>query len=457
MLTQEEFMDVQALKRQGLTNVEIAAELGYHPATIARWLAAGGPPPKRHVEVPPLVDDRWAARIAELLRRSPKLLATSVFEIIGAEGFGGSYPTVSRHVNLLRGPRFRGATQVSVPIETAPGEECQFDFADMSAWTAGWGLGEVFCFSAVLCWSRWRRWWFTTSQDREHTFEGLVRFFEAAGGLPRVARTDRMGALGTSQGRRFKLHPPTVAFAQAHGVEIRACQARDAARKGKVERPFRDAKERFMAELVALGPPTSVADLNERSGAWLDERVHGRVHRSTGVAPAERLAVERALLAPLPRRRYDTAYAEARRVHVALPMIEWRAVRYSVPVDCLGQRVEVRHEVDADRIEIRWAGRVVAKHRLAVGEVREVWDGAHYAAAQRAALGRHRPHLHVVSDDVDRPAPDPGRLELDGDYDVEPLDLARYDPERSQPAIRTDRPQGSGGPTEPGSSVGEGS
>ena len=64
----------------------------------------------------------------------------------------------------------------------------------------------------MLCWSRWRLWWFTASEDREHTFEGLVRFFEAIGGVPQRGRTDRMGALGTSQGRRFKLHPPTLAF-----------------------------------------------------------------------------------------------------------------------------------------------------------------------------------------------------------------------------------------------------
>jgi hypothetical protein len=56
----------------------------------------------------------------------------------------------------------------------------------------GLGRGVVFCFQAILCWSRWRLWWFTTGEDRKHTFEGLVRFFEAAGGVPRIARTDRI-------------------------------------------------------------------------------------------------------------------------------------------------------------------------------------------------------------------------------------------------------------------------
>jgi transposase len=428
MLTQEEFMDVQALKRQGLTITEIAAELGYHPATISRWLQAGGPPRHRRTQAPPLIDERWAGRIAELLRRSPRLLATSVFEILVAEGFEGSYATVSRHVHSMRGPRFRTEPRVSVRIETAPGEECQFDFSDVSSFTERWGLGEVQCFQAILCWSRWRIWWFTTSVDKEHTFEGLVRFFEAAGGVPRICRTDRMGALGASQGRRFKLHPPALAFAQAHGIEIRACQPADAARKGKVERPFRDTKERFLAELDALGTPTSIAELNEIARRWVEERVHGRVHRTTGVPPAERLVAERSLLGPLPRRRYDTAYVEARRVHVAVPMLEWRGVSYSVPPSALGQRVEVRQEMDEERIEVRFAGETIAIHRLATGEVREVWDGAHFQAAQRAALGRHRRHLHVVREE-ERPVVT-RRFELpDGDYDVAPLDLGRYEPD----------------------------
>jgi hypothetical protein len=166
-----------------------------------------------------------------------------------------------------------------------------------------------------------------------------------------------MGALGQSQGRRFKLHPPAAAFAQFHGTEIRACQARDAKRKGKVERPFRDVKERFLEECAAQGAPSSAAELNERAAGFLESRIHGRPHRGMGAIPAERFAIEGPMLQALPRRRFDTAYVEARRVHVAIPQIEWRGVRYSVPPRCLGQRVEVRHEVESAAIEIRWGRR----------------------------------------------------------------------------------------------------
>ena len=285
MMTQEEFMDVLAMKRQGMSFKEIGDELGYHPATIAKWVKAGGPPPARTVaEADRVVDAVWADRLTALLVGNPKLLAKSLFEIVAAEGFEGSYPSVVRWVRTQRGPRFRAADGASVPIETPPGEEAQFDFSDCSTWAQSVGLSPVsWCFGMILCWSRRRTWWFTTSVDRHHTFEGVARFLDAAGGVPKIARTDRMGALGQSQGRRFQIGPEALEFARYHGVEIKACQAGDAKRKGKVERPFRDLKESFLEELVVTGVPDSIDALEARAQLWVDQRVHTRAHRSTAI------------------------------------------------------------------------------------------------------------------------------------------------------------------------------
>jgi transposase len=430
MMTQEEYVnDVLALKRQGRTIVEIAEELDYHPATISKWLRKGGPPPVRVIDpAVRVIDDRWAERIRELVSPpAEKLLATSVFEILAAEGFEGSYATVVRFLRDLRGPRFRAASVLSVPIETAPGEECQFDWSDCSEWTERWGLGEVWCLGCILCWSRWRRWWFTTSIDREHTFEGLVRCFEAAGGVPRVGRTDRMGALGVSQGKRFRLHPPTLEFARHHGLEIKACAAGDAKRKGKCERPFRDLKESFLTECDALGAPGDLGELNQRAELWLPPRVHARRHSTTGVAPAERLETERRFLIPLPRRRFDTAYVQDHRVHPKLPLVAWDGVSYSVPPEVLGHKVTCRVEVDSTTLEILWGTKVVARHQLRPDATEAVWDPTHRAAAEAIALGRVRPRMRLVAPPPE-PPPAPSRLELgDGDYDVDDPDLdARY-------------------------------
>jgi transposase len=430
MMTQEEYMDVLAMRRRGMSFKEIGDATGYHPATISKWVREGGPPAARTVaETDRVIDPRWADRLNELLVGNGSLLATSLFEIISAEGFEGSYPTVARWVREQRGPRFRRADQASVPIETAPGEEAQFDFSDCSDWAQRVGFAEVlWCFGMILCWSRWRLWWFTTSVDREHTFEGVVRFFEAVGGIPRLCRTDRMGALGTSQGRRFKLHPPTLEFARFHGTEIKACQAGDAKRKGKIERPFRVLGESFLEELIVTGVPATINELNGRARVWLDSRVHERPHRTTGVAPIDRLASEHGFLGSLPRRRFDTDYVEVRRVHRVLPLIEWGGSRYSVPNDCLGQLVEARQAVDADRLELRCAGRLVATHAVSDEPGGEVWDPAHRAAAESAALAStKRRHLHVVGKPTP-PAAASARLVLPGgDFEVAAPDLGRYE------------------------------
>ena len=100
MMTQEEFMDVMAMKRQGLSITEIADETGYHPSTISSWLKNGGPPAQaaesRH---PAVVDELWSAGSPSWCAIAPRLLATSVFELIKAEGYAGSYVSVARHLN----------------------------------------------------------------------------------------------------------------------------------------------------------------------------------------------------------------------------------------------------------------------------------------------------------------------------------------------------------------------
>ena len=421
-------MRIHELHRQGWTCNEIAAEMGLHPSTVSKYLKAEGPPTARQVPDDALVMNVfWKQRIATLIDAYPRLLGVSVFNKLRAEKFTGGYSTVTRELRAIRGPRFRAAEAVSVPIHTDPGEEAQFDFCDLSDWAARWGWGTpLWCFGMILCWSRWRIWWFTTSEDRQHTFEGIARFFDAAGGIPAACRTDRMGALGRSQGQRFVLHPPTIGFAAHHATTITSCKARDAKRKGKVERPFRQLQETFLPEVELDGIPADLADLNRRAERWLDERVHGVKSRSTGERPADRLIVERPFLTPLPRVRFDTDYVETRRVHNIVPFISVDGGRYGLPANVLGQLVEIRRPVDSREFTVRHAGRPVVTHVLRENPGAEiVWLPEHRAQIETAAMAGHPKHdsrhLRLVAPATD-PAPEPLGLG-DGDYDVDTPDL----------------------------------
>ncbi len=244
-----------------------------------------------------------------------------------------------------------------------------------------------------------------------------------------------MGALGSSQGKRFTLHPPAIDFAAWNGVEIKACQARDAKRKGKVERPFRDTKESFLTELDALGPPRSVGELDGLGTAWVQRRRHDRVHSTTKERPADRIEMERRFLSRLPGRRFDTAYRGDRRVHPRLALVEWEGVPYSVAPEALGSKVLCRAEVDSGILEIFWGSQRVARHRLRPGATEAVWDPLHRQAVEAIALGRalSRPAMPPPPPGEDRReasghADRGGRLEADRwPYDVAGPDLeARY-------------------------------
>ena len=412
MMTQESYVKIKDLHAQGWTIVEIAEETGFHPATVSKYLKSGPPPERRRSEAS-VMTPRWRERIEAMLESWPRMQSVSIHNKLAATGFEGSYPTVVRAVRDIRGPRFRAADSVSVPIHTDPGEEAQFDFCDLTAWArrVGWNV-NLMAFGMILSWSRWRMWWFTTSEDRQHTFEGMARFFDQIGGVPTTCRTDRMGALGRSQGRRFELHAPTVGFEAHHGIKIASCQAGDAKRKGKVERPFRSLQETFLPEVEHDGIPSSVEELNRRATVWLADRVHAVESRTTGELPIDRLAVERDFIGALPRQRFDTDYVETRRVHNILPFVSIDANRYSVPPAALGHKVE-----------IRLANKLIATHRLNAGRRVDVWDPEHRAAAEQLALAWNtdRPDLRVVADHEE---PQPvERLDLSGDYDVEPPDL----------------------------------
>jgi len=341
--------------------------------------------------------------------------------VIAAEGFDGSYQALTRHLRAVRGPSRPKASVVTVPIETTPGEEFQFDWSDCNRWSRRWGWAhELHCFGAVLCWCRIKHWWFADSIDQPHTLEGLVGFFEAVGGVPAIGRTDRMGQLGSSRGNAFVWHPAALELARHYGFALKACQRGDAARKGKVERPFRDLKGGFLAEMD-LAPPADIGELNRRVGPWLSTYVHAVEHRSTKVAPAVRFATEAPLLGRLPRVRFDTARREPRHVG-RIPMVEWDGVFYSAPPAVAGRVVEARQAVGSSVLQLRFGGAVIAEHRIVAAGAEPQWLPEHRSAAEAIALGRHGRHLRPVLDAPELPA----SAELDlgaGDYDVDDPDL----------------------------------
>ena len=179
----------------------------------------------------------------------------------------------------------------------SPGEHLVID------WGALAGL-HVFC--AVLAWSRFRFVRFAADERAATTLALLAECFEVLGGVPGKVLADRMGCL--KGGVVANVVVPTaeyVRFAAHYGFRPDFCEAADPESKGIVENLVGYAKADLMVPQAPFG---DLAAANAAAAAWCAE-VNGAVHSEICAVPAERLVIERELLAPLPSLRASIGQA----------------------------------------------------------------------------------------------------------------------------------------------------
>jgi hypothetical protein len=122
---------------------------------------------------------------------------------------------------------------------------------------------------------------------------------------------------------RHRWHPGLAALAEEYGFRPKVCQPYRAQTKGKVERFNGYLKGSFITPLAATlkvaGLALDVEAANAHIGPWLEEIAHQRIHGTTGVKPAVRLAEERRVLQPLPADKVASAPAPRLRAGQTLP------------------------------------------------------------------------------------------------------------------------------------------
>jgi hypothetical protein len=249
-----------------------------------------------------------------------------------------------------------------------------------------WGqIGPLFVFCAVLAWSRVRFVSFADNLGAEATMAGLAECFEALGGVPRVALTDRMGCLkgGTVAGLVIPT-PAYVRFATHYGFRPDFCEGADPESKGLVENLVGYVKSDLM-----IPEGLSVADLagaNTAGRAWCVE-VNAQVHSETAAVPAQRLVTEKTVLGPLPSLRAQIGKIVLRKVD-RLSCVRFGSARYSVPNEHIGATVELR--VRDGVITVVALGEIIAEHLVvAPGETSVVDE--HYGGPRPTPARAVRP------------------------------------------------------------------
>jgi len=383
-------MDIISAYREVGSYRGAAAISGTTPKTVKRVIARHESADVTPVRRPRERNyDTVTELVTERVERSKgRITAKRLLPAARAAGYEGSARNFRRLVSarkaLWRQDNHRGRR----PAVWAPGEHLVID----------WGvLGGLHVFCAVLAWCRVRFVRFADNERADTTLALLVECLETLGGVPGVVLADRMGCLkGGVVANKVVPTGQYVRFAAHHGFRPDFCEAADPESKGIVENLVGYAKTDLMVPGVGgSGDPfTDLAAANAAAAAWCVE-VNAAVHSEICAVPAERLVIERELLAPLPSLRASIGRVVTRKVD-RLSCVRFGSARYSVPVALIGAQVRLRVDHDRSlailtvRADGRGDGELVAEHLLVAPGEASIHD-AHYGGPRPAPRRAVRP------------------------------------------------------------------
>jgi len=367
MLSQAQRTTILELSTQGVSKRESARVMGVSRVAVRKVLRSNS------TAVPELQRAEKAEphrqQILELFDKCKGNLVR-VHEELVAGGAELSYPALTafcRRHGIGQAP-----PAASGQYHFEPGEEMQHDTSPHEIELGG-RKRKVQTASAVLCYSRmlffqcyptFRRF------DCKVFLTEALRYFSGAAARVMIDNTHVVVLRGT--GREMIPVPEMEAFGDRFGFRFAAHELGHANRSARVERPFSFIEGNFLAGRTFA----SWEDLNQQARQWCD-KVNSTYKKHLRAVPRELFAVERLQLQPLP-----AWIPEVYRLHQRLVDIEGYVAlnsnRYSVPLEWIGRRVEVRET--RDKIEIQLDARRLVTHR-------RIAEAEH----QRVMLAEHRP------------------------------------------------------------------
>ncbi len=239
------------------------------------------------------------------------------------------------------------------------------------------------------------------NERQESWLEGLESTFRHFGGVTAEILFDNDRGLVTRhdvQTREVEFNAKFLAFARHWGFRPRACAPYRARTKGKDERGVGYVKR----NAIAGHEFESWEALEAHLLWWMREIADLRVHGTTGEPPRVRFERDEAMaLKPITGRPPFRQIRELVRKVQADCAVEVDTNSYSVPWRLIGESVLV--SVNAGRVRIHHAGRLVAEHAEITGRHERIVERSHLAGI----IGLPRTTVPMPPDD---PAPPPPEL-----------------------------------------------
>ncbi len=211
---------------------------------------------------------------------------------------------------------------------------------------------------AVLCafiddWSRAVPGWRWGSAEDTVRLEAALRRGLESRGIPEKCFVDNGSAFISGPFNR------TLAVL---GIAIAHSRPGQPASRGKIERFFRTVRTQFLVELHARGGASSLAELNELFGAWLEGVYHRARHSETGESPLERLMRARPLRRASPAELHEAFLWSAVRTADKTGAVSLFGNHYEIDAALAQTKVELIFDpFDLADIEVRYQGRPMGK------------------------------------------------------------------------------------------------
>ena len=295
MITDEVYVEIELLRKHGLSLRKIAKEVGCAVNTVRRHLDNDNLPRYDRKKTRATKLSRFEAYLAERQAAAhPAWIPATVLQReIAAQGYVGGLSQLRAYLRSLK-PAL--PMYPVVRFETAPGEQMQVDWIEFRK-----GKNCLYAFCATLGFSRTSFVEFVTDMKVETLIACHDHAFEYLGGVSRQVLYDNMKTVVIERDAcgegKHRFHAGFLDYARHCGFVIKLCRPYRAKTKGKVERFNGYLRRSFYVPLVAqlkqAGLTLDAVTANSEVRRWLKDIANQRLHGTTQVRPIERLKQER--------------------------------------------------------------------------------------------------------------------------------------------------------------------
>jgi len=378
VLTVDHYEVIRRKVRDGMSQREVAKELGHSRNTVAKALKYAIPPgyrlsqPRVKTIIEPFthIIDAWL-KADKNVKRKQRMLATKIHQRLCQEyDFTGHYSTVQRYIKEATGR----TQEIFMPLAFELGEEAQVDWHEAIIYENGIEK-KVYGFCMKLCCSKTPFVCAYNSMTIECFLDGHLRAFEYFGGVPRRLAYDNLktAVIKVFKKGKRRLNKRFMELKSWYLFDTRFCNIAKGNEKGDVENLAKRSERQFFSPVPSV---TSMDELNEmllvQCMKELDRKASApHTNKTIGYLFEE----EKRHFYELPTQRFEACRRISTFPDKQL-MVRVDTNRYSVPTEYAYQSCQIK--VFVDRVDIFHKNELIASHRRCFDKDQYILDPMHY-------------------------------------------------------------------------------